>query len=68
MAALEGKEIEGKIGDIGEYSLDVGLDGFVEVKVGIKVDIIAELEKLALRSDNKIDDAIIKIVKGALGR
>lgn len=65
---LEGKEIEGKLGAYGAYSVDVNPQGIVAASVTLQVDIIAELEKLALKSDNQIDDKIIAIVKSALGR
>lgn len=65
---LEGKELEGKIGSVGAYSADIDSKGIVEVMVGVKVDLIAELEKLALKTDNQIDDKIVAMVKSALGR
>lgn len=65
---LEGNEVEGKIGEVGSYKVDVNDKGIVEIAVGVKVDLIAELEKLALKSDNQIDDKIVSIVKAALGR
>lgn len=68
MAILEGKELEGKIGDVGAYSVDLTDKGIVEVSVGVKVDLVAELEKLALKTDNSIDDKIVAMVKSALGR
>lgn len=65
---LEGKELEGKIGNLGAYSVDVSQEGFVEVSVGVKVDILAELEKLAAKSGTKIDDSIVEFLKKLLGR
>lgn len=65
---LEGKELEGKVGKFGKYELDVKADGTATVKFELNIDIVAELEVLAARSDNKIDDGIISIVKKALGR
>ncbi len=68
-AAEESKpELEGKIGSVGTYSVDVTSKGIVKATVGVEVDLVAELEKLALKSDNKIDDAIVNMVKAALGR
>lgn len=65
---LEGKEVSGVIGNIGTYSVDLDATGVVEVSVGVKVDVVAELEKLALKTDNAIDDKIVQLVKSALGR
>jgi len=65
--SLEGKELEGSIGKIGTYSVDLTPKGVVEVSVGVKIDILAELKKLAKRSDNKIDDAAVAIIEKLLG-
>jgi hypothetical protein len=65
---LEGNEVEGKIGAVGGYSVDVDDKGVVVAKVEVKVDLVAELEKLAKKSDSQIDDKIIGLVKAALGR
>jgi hypothetical protein len=65
---LEGTELEGKIGDYGSYKADITPGGIVEVSVGVTFDIIAELEKLAKKTDNSIDDKIVALVKAALGR
>ncbi len=65
---LDGKEVDGKIGEYGSYFVDADDKGVVEVGVSAKFDVVAELEKLALKSDNKIDDKIVALVKAALGR
>lgn len=65
---LEGKELEGNIGSLGHYSVDVDDKGIIEVAVGVKVDIIAELEKIAAKSGTKIDDAVVDALKKLLGR
>jgi hypothetical protein len=63
---LEGKELEGKIGEYGQYSVDVKADGIVEASVGIRLDVIAELRKLAAKTSNKLDDKIVDMVEAAL--
>lgn len=65
---FEGKEIEGKIGDIGDYLLDVDDKGFVTAAVGVKIDLIAQLEKIAAKTNNKIDDTVLAYLKKFLGR
>lgn len=65
---LEGKELEGKIGEYGGYSVDVTDKGIVDLGVSLKFDLIAELEKLALLTTNTIDDKMVAMIKSALGR
>lgn len=48
--ALEGKELEGKIGNVGTYFVDADDKGNIEIGVSVKVDLIAELQKLAEKS------------------
>lgn len=63
---FEGKELEGKIGSVGSYSADVNGQGVIELSVGVKIDLIAELEKLALKTQTPIDDQAIAWVKKLL--
>lgn len=63
---LEGNELEGKIGEAGSYAVDVNDKGVA--KLTVEIDVVAELEKLAKRTDNQIDDKIVAMVKSALGR
>lgn len=65
---FEGKEIEGSIGEYGQYSVDVKDTGVVEASVGLKVDIIAELRKLAQKTDNSLDDKAIDFIEDLLRR
>lgn len=65
---LEGKELEGKIGEFGGYSVDVDDKGMIEVAVGVKLDILHELEKIAAKTGTKIDDAVVDALKKLLGR
>lgn len=73
------KEMEGKIGQDGTYSVDVDAKGIVIAQADygmegvkgsflFKVDLIKMLETLCKRTDNKIDDGIVSMVKAALGR
>jgi hypothetical protein len=65
---FEGKEVEGKIGEIGQYSVDIDDTGMVEVSVGVKVDLIAELRKLAAKSSNSLDDKAVDFIAGLLNK
>lgn len=49
---LEGKEVEGKIGDVGGYYVDVSKEGMVEIGVSVEVkqldgDVTAKSENSA---------------------
>lgn len=63
---LEGKELEGKLGSIGSYHVDVNNKGELELGIAVKVDIIKELETLAKKSQTPIDDAAIAWIKSLL--
>lgn len=75
---------EGQIGNVGSYDLEVSAKGVatakasveigeaglkpVKASVMVEVDVVVALEILAKKSDNKVDDAIVAMVKNALGR
>lgn len=65
---LEGKELEGKIGSVGEYSVDVDNKGVVTVSVGAKIDLLEELQKFAAKTSTTLDDKIVAYLKLFLGR
>lgn len=66
---LEGKEFETKIGEYGTASVDVTSELKVKVEVGLEIDLIAEVKKLAAKTATPIDDQAIewieKVVKAA---
>ncbi len=77
--ALEGNEVEHKLGSGGLAIVDVSANGIARaeanwseggVKAGafLEIDALAILEPLVLRTDNKMDDALFQMVKSALGR
>lgn len=59
---LDGNEMQGKIGEYGQYSVDVQDTGMVVMSVGIKIDLLAELRKLAKLSTNSLDDKAIDFI------
>jgi hypothetical protein len=63
---LEGKEFEQALGEFGSAYADLSAQGVLEIGVSAKVDLIAELKKLALRSDNSLDDKLIEMIEAAL--
>jgi hypothetical protein len=63
---FEGKEVEGKIGNIGSYELDVTDKG--TVKLGAEVDIIAFLKEQAAKTATPVDDMAIAWIEKVLGR
>lgn len=65
---LEGKEVEGKIGTVGEYTVDVDAQGIVHAGVGIKIDLLEILSKLAAKTGTPIDDAAVAWIKTLLGK
>lgn len=65
---LEGKEYEKQLGDYGSVSVDVTDKGIIEVALTAKVDIIAELEKIAVKTKNPIDDKVVAYLKEYLAK
>lgn len=63
---LEGKEVQGNIGEYGQYSVDVQDTGIVEANVGVKFDVIAELRKLAQKTTNGLDDKAVDLIEKLL--
>lgn len=56
---LEGREVEGKIGEYGGYHVDIDDKGHLEIAVSVKVNLVAEAKKLAAKTSTPIDDAAI---------
>ncbi len=76
---LEGIEVEKKLGNSGSVILDVNgqgiavaqaswVEGGVSASLSVEVDVIMILEALVAKTDNQIDNGILAMVKGALGR
>lgn len=79
---LEGKELEGKIGEVGEYFVDVEKNGQVTISLTAKkelegvlvssenkavVNVITLLEKVAAKTEAKWDEAVVAQIKKILG-
>jgi len=76
---LEGKELQGQIGPDGQWEVDVMDSGLVKATASygmsgvqggafLEIDIVMLLEKLAAKTTNTIDDALVAAIKKALGR
>lgn len=65
---LEGKELEVKIGDYGSASVDLSDKGMLEASVSLKIDLIAELKKLAAKTGTQLDDQFLAYVEKLMGR
>lgn len=79
---LEGKEVEGKLGDVGTYSLDVDAKGKIAINVevlkdfghtkvissnSVETDIFKVAEEVAKKTGTTWDDKAIAALKSALG-
>lgn len=74
------KELEGKIGEAGSYAVDVMPSGLVRIDLaaqagsGIKggafveLPLVAIMEAAAAKSDNKVDDVLVGLVKAAFAQ
>ncbi len=79
---LEGKEVEGKIGEVGNYGIDVDVKGNVKVDViaakdlghtkvsnvlAIETNIFAVAEEIAKKTQTTWDDSAVAGLKAILG-
>lgn len=55
---LDGKEAEGKIGDVGSYSVDINMKG--KVKVELELDLVAAAKAMAAKTSTPLDDKAIE--------
>lgn len=71
---LEGKELEGKFGDKGGYSVDVDGYGVVRAELSygdqgfqggafVELEIIDLLKMLAQKSENQMDDKAVEFIE-----
>lgn len=76
---LEGNELEKQIGAGGKIIVDVDSQGIVKVSglyeegivkasLSVQVDVLDIVSKLVADSANKVDDALLGMLKAALGR
>ena len=59
MSLLDGKELVQKLGEFGEVSLDVNEKLEVVVSLQAKIDLLAEIKKLADKTATPYDNAAI---------
>ena len=62
MKTLVGKEVE--LGEYGKASVELNSKAEIIAKFEAKVDLIAELEKLAAATKTPVDDQVVKYIKG----
>lgn len=65
---LEGKELEGNIGNFGSYYLDANDKGVVEAGVALKIDLLEQLAKLAKKTGTEVDDVVVKGLMKLFGK
>ena len=65
---MEIQKIEGKIGSVGTYSESVSEMGVVKLMIGVEIDLVSELKKLAEKTATPIDDMVIAWVESALAK
>lgn len=58
---LEGREVEGKIGEVGGYFVDVTKEGMVEVGVSIKAELLES--GVEVKSENSAKVHILTILE-----
>jgi hypothetical protein len=63
---LEGQEFKKEIGQVGEVTVDVTPELVLEVKAGVKVDLLAELKKLADKTATPYDNMALEWVEKLL--
>jgi len=63
---LEGKEFEKNLGEYGHVSVDVTPELYLEIQAGIRVDLIAEIKKLAAKTKTTLDDAFIAQIESMI--
>lgn len=63
---LDGVELKKEIGQVGELTVDVTSDLILDVKAGVKIDILAELKKLADKTATPHDNMALEWVEKIL--
>ena len=65
---LEGREVDGKIGEVGGYFLDVNDKGDFELGVSVKINLVDEPKKLAVSKNIAWLEKAADLVGGLIGR
>lgn len=65
---LEGKEVDVSLGGYGNVFVDVSEKGIVELGLTAKIDLLAELQKLATKTNTPLDDMFLSTVAKLLGK
>jgi hypothetical protein len=67
MAILEGKELEGKIGDIGTYSVDINEKLVLSADVKVEINLLKEIEKAVQKSGSETLKKVFGAISGFFG-
>lgn len=63
---LEGKELDKKLGEYGNVFVDVNDELVLEVGLSGKIDLLAEIKKVAEKSGNQMAIKAVEILAGLL--
>jgi hypothetical protein len=64
---LEGKELEGKIGEYGAYSVDINEKLVLQADIRLTVDVLKEIEKAVQKSNSDTLKKIFGAISGFFG-
>jgi len=63
---LEGKEFDKSFGEYGKVTVDVNQELKLEIAVGVQVDLLGEIKKLAAKTETPIDDQVVAWIEKLL--
>lgn len=68
MGMLDGVELEKQLGDMGHLKIDVTNDLKIIAEIAVKkeVDLVSLLEAAVVKSETKLDDQALEILKKAI--
>ncbi len=68
MGMLDGVELEKQLGDMGHLKVDVTNDLKIIAEIAVKkeVDLVSLLEAAVVKSETKLDDQALEILKKAI--
>lgn len=68
MGMLDGVELEKQLGDMGHLKIDVTNDLKIIAEIAVKkeIDLVSLLEAAVVKSETKLDDQALEILKKAI--